>query len=186
MVHWGRPARVWDGPSVTVSGPTHPDCRWCACVVTAPTRRLSHRCECLCVAVRVHISQHQSSGSALSLATQGPARKTLSAGRVTLSVVLATLLTSADRAPPSHLRGPMAPSGPRTTRLPSRLRVHLGSCGLAHTWEPTYGCPTPRFLLSFWAWFWQNQTLVQPHLTLLIFCLKTSKNMNLILWPPAA
>lgn len=67
----------------------------------------------------------------------GPRQETLSAGRVTLSVVLAALLTSADRAPPSHLQDPMAPSRPRTTRLPSRLRVHLGSCGLAHTWEPT-------------------------------------------------
>ena len=66
---------------------------------------------------------------------------------VTLSRVLEALIASADRAPPSPPSGPpISPPGPRTARLPSRPRAHLGSCGLAHTWEPrTMVIPHPTY-----------------------------------------
>lgn len=167
-------------PSITASGPARPDCRQCAHMYHDSLHVVleSDVCVSVCDSACAHLTASVVWEPTLPLATEGPARKALY-GRQGDAVHGAG--GSEDQRQPSTSQPPSRPTnpaGPRTTRLPSCLWVHLGSCGSAHTWEPTPWLWIPPQFLSL--------VLTEPnsgpaHLTLLIFCLRTSNNLNLTL-----
>ena len=89
-------------------------------------------------------------------------------------------------APTKHL--PATFKAPRTRRSQDNKASILplgtpGLCGSAHTWEPTPWLWIPPRFLSLVP---TEPNSGPAHLTLLIFCPRTSNNLNLTLWPPAA